>query len=180
MKKILIAPLLLICGCLIAGLYGAVHDQISYTVSPEYFHSFKFDQFGIAGDFRNRTGAALVGFLGSWWMGLYIGIPILLIGLVVPGHRAYTRHFLIACLIVIGTALVIGLTALAYGFVAYSDANIPDWARWDTIRDQLSFARVGLLHEFSYNGGFAGMLIASLYVLVSGVRQRRAAKTAAV
>lgn len=178
MKKMLIAPLLLICGCLIAGLYGAVHDQISYTVSPEYFHSFKFDQFGIEGDIRNRFGAAVVGFLASWWVGLIIGVPILLIGLVVPGHRAYARHFLIACLIVIGTALVMGLGALTYGFVAYSDGNIPDWAQRETVKDQLSFARVGLLHEFSYDGGYTGMVIACLYVLVSGIRQRRAAKAA--
>ncbi len=30
---------------LAAGLFGAVHDQISYTLSYEYFTRFKFHQF---------------------------------------------------------------------------------------------------------------------------------------
>ena len=47
MEKILLFPLLLAAGCIISGLYGAFHNQISYTVSPDYFHAFKFDQFGI-------------------------------------------------------------------------------------------------------------------------------------
>ena len=38
-------PVLLVFGCVIAGVYGALHDQISFTVSPDYFFAFKFHQF---------------------------------------------------------------------------------------------------------------------------------------
>jgi hypothetical protein len=32
-------------ACLIAGAYGALHNQISYSVASEYFQQFKFIQF---------------------------------------------------------------------------------------------------------------------------------------
>jgi hypothetical protein len=31
---------------IIAGLYGIIHDQITYSISPEYFTKFKYRQFG--------------------------------------------------------------------------------------------------------------------------------------
>jgi hypothetical protein len=34
-----------VMGALIAGLYGVVHDQITYSMSPEYFTRLKFFQF---------------------------------------------------------------------------------------------------------------------------------------
>ena len=59
-----------------AGGYGAVHNHISYTVSPDYFHAFKFHQFGIPPELRGRVGASIVGWHASWWMGLFVGIPV--------------------------------------------------------------------------------------------------------
>jgi len=29
-------------GAVMALMYGAIHDQISYTISPEYFTKYKF------------------------------------------------------------------------------------------------------------------------------------------
>lgn len=54
MAKFALLPVLLAAGCLISGVYGALHDQISYTVSPEYFHAFKFRQFAIPPELQNR------------------------------------------------------------------------------------------------------------------------------
>ena len=45
-KKLIVYGLLVVIAVLFAGLYGVVHNQISYTVSPEYFTKFKFRQFG--------------------------------------------------------------------------------------------------------------------------------------
>ena len=41
MLKASLTPLLLAIACLLAGLYGVLHNQISYTVSYEYFTEFK-------------------------------------------------------------------------------------------------------------------------------------------
>jgi len=46
MKKFLVYVLIVVLAVLAAGLFGIVHDQISYTVAPEYFTKFKFRQFG--------------------------------------------------------------------------------------------------------------------------------------
>ena len=68
MKKLLLVPVLLILGCLCAGLYGALHDQISYAVSHEYFTRFKFLQFNVPPHLRGHVGAAIVGWYatGGW------------------------------------------------------------------------------------------------------------------
>ena len=30
-------------GAMLAGVYGILHDQVTYTISEEYFTRFKFD-----------------------------------------------------------------------------------------------------------------------------------------
>src|SRR5260221_12058644 len=61
-------------GAVLAGAYGAVHDQVSYSISPEYFTKMKFRQFAWADlGWPNRLFAAEVGFLASWWAGLIAG-----------------------------------------------------------------------------------------------------------
>ena len=55
-KKLLLMPPLLVLGCLIAGAYGTLHDQVSYAVSPDYFHAFKFIQFQISPHLHDRLG----------------------------------------------------------------------------------------------------------------------------
>jgi hypothetical protein len=47
MKKRVTIPILFVLACLFAGIYGALHNQISYSVAPEYFTQFKFIKFQI-------------------------------------------------------------------------------------------------------------------------------------
>ena len=61
MAKLALFPVLLAAACIVAGVYGALHNQISYSVSPEYFFAFKFHQFGIPEHLQNRIGASIVG-----------------------------------------------------------------------------------------------------------------------
>ncbi len=68
MIKVALIPVLFVIACLFAGSYGAVHNQISYTVAPEYFTQFKFHQFQIDEGAPERVGAAIVGCAppGGW------------------------------------------------------------------------------------------------------------------
>jgi hypothetical protein len=67
--------LFMVLALLTAGIFGALHDQISYTVSHEYFTRFKFFQFGLLDPaVPERLRAAQVGFLASWWMGIPLGL----------------------------------------------------------------------------------------------------------
>ena len=61
-------------GALFAAVYGIVHDQITYSISPEYFTRLKFIQFHYADfGFPPRVFVAEVGVLATWWVGLIAG-----------------------------------------------------------------------------------------------------------
>ena len=63
-----------VLGAFVAGFYGVLHDQITYSISPEYFTRMKFLQFHYA-DFGlpPRVFVAEIGFLATWWVGLIAG-----------------------------------------------------------------------------------------------------------
>jgi hypothetical protein len=171
--KLVAMPLLLAAACLIAGVYGALHNQISYTVSPDYFHAFKFQQFQIAPRYHDRLGASIVGFLASWWMGVLVGAPILFVGLKLPDARSYVRHCLIAFGVVAITALVVGFGALAWGMFAITETNLPDFGYPLRVADRVAFARAGVMHNFSYLGGFLGIVTGIAYLLFQRSRLNR-------
>lgn len=173
MAKFVLLPVLLAAGCLIAGLYGALHNQISYTVAPEYFHAFKFPQFGIPPGLHNRLGAAIVGWHASWWMGAIIGVPVLLAGLAMPDARSYFTRSLIAFAVVAATALAVGLGALADASATITASNLPDFWYPEGVTDRAAFARAGTMHNFSYLGGYLGIITGPLYLVVERIRLAR-------
>src|SRR6516162_6190824 len=122
MQRALLVLVLFAAACLFAGVYGMLHNQISYTVAPEYFHDFKFRTFHIPEPLRNRLGAALVGWEASWWMGVLIGSPLLIVGLIRPDGKTYFKHVLLSFAVVAATALVVGLGALAFACCTIPDA----------------------------------------------------------
>lgn len=66
--------LLSLLGAVIAGIYGVVHDQVTFSLAPEYFTKFKFDQFAYANPGGGeRNFVALIGLLATWWVGLAAG-----------------------------------------------------------------------------------------------------------
>jgi hypothetical protein len=170
MAKAALFPLLLIAACIVAGLYGALHNQISYTVSPDYFHAYKFDQFDIPKHLRDRLGAAIVGWHASWWMGFLVGVPILIVGLILPGWKAYLSRSLVAFGVVVGTALIVGLAALVYATYTISQDSLPSAWYLDRVGNKVAFAWAGTMHNFSYLGGFLGILTGSLYLIVERIR----------
>jgi hypothetical protein len=169
MVKLALFPVLLLAACLTAGVYGAMHNQLSYSVSPDYFQAYKFHQFGIPEALRGRVGASIVGWHASWWMGLFIGIPVLIVGLILPGWRAYLAGCLIAFGVVAGTALVVGLAALVYASFTISETSLPESWYPGQVADRVAFARAGTMHSFSYLGGFLGIITGSVYLIVRRV-----------
>lgn len=173
MARLALLPVLLGFACLLAALYGAVHNQISYTVSPAYFHEFKFLQFRTAPEFHNRLGAAGVGVAASWWMGLFIALPVYMTCLFVPGTAAFVKTYLRACVVVVSVTLAMGLGALAVGYAYMDAAHLPWFMQGRAVSDPLGFARAGQMHNFSYLGGAVGALAGVGYALISARRQRR-------
>ena len=66
LEKLIALLLLFLAALLLCGIFGALHDQVSYTISREYFTLFKFRQFGIDSGVAERLGAASVGFQATW------------------------------------------------------------------------------------------------------------------
>lgn len=172
MIRLLLLPISLVFACVLAGAYGAIHDQISYSVAPSYYHDFKFIQFAIDPTLHNRLGASIVGWNASWWMGILIGLPIYLVGLFVRGNGEFCRPYFRAALLVVLTALLIGLAALAFSFVLIDGQHLPSWMAGRSVENPVAFARVGTMHNWSYLGAFVG-LIAGVVLIILAARDTR-------
>lgn len=171
MPRLYHIPLGLLLACLLAGGYGALHDQVSYTISPEYFTVTKFAQFTIPEHLHNRLGVALVGWLATWWMGLLAGIFLVPAALVCSGRRGPWRQVVAALLVALATAAVVSALTLPMvlvmtGIPSPIEPFIPPGV------DKMAYARVALLHNASYAGGMLGIAMAVAYVIITHLRVR--------
>lgn len=166
-------------GALVAGAYGAVHDQISYAVSPEYFTKLKSHQFAYANfGWPARAFASVVGFLGTWWVGLLAGWFLARAGLIdlpsEPRRRCLSRAFAL----VLFAAAIGGAAGAGVGIVTTSDGDLSGWQHWHDelgIEDLRGFAIVAQLHAGGYLGALTGAVIALVDVRRCRARARREA-----
>ena len=188
MYKLIALILLLIIAPILGGVYGIVHDQITYTISNEYYSKFKFIQFGLDnwGMGENigtentpeiklnnpRIGAAIVGFLATWWVGMIIGIILGLIGLIHRNGKEMFKITMRATLITIGIALIVGIIGLIYGKL-FLASNPPNWFLPENLINRTNFIMVGSMHNFSYLGGLIGMIVSVTY----SIQKKRKIKT---
>ena len=155
-------------GAVVAGCYGAVHDQVSYTIAPEYFTKLKFRQFFYTNfGWPPRLFAAEVGFLATWWVGLLAGWLVARAGLAeLPAAQRWpctARAFAI----ILGSAIVAGLAGVALGITMTGEGNLGVWrpmAEAHGIEDLRAFVVVAFLHDAGYLGGLAGLLAAIVHV----------------
>lgn len=152
---------------LFAGGYGALHDQVSYSISPEYFTQMKFHQFAYA-DFgwSPRVLAAEVGFLGTWWVGLIGGWFLARTGLAELTERSRRYDMARTLALAAGVAITIGALGALLGAVQ-AQGDLSGWQAWQEnlgLRDLPGFVIVAYLHWASYLGGFLGVVAAAVYV----------------
>ena len=155
-------------GAVVAGCYGALHDQISYSISPEYFTKFKFRQFSYA-DFGwpPRAFAAEVGFMASWWVGMAVGWFVGRAGLVELPSPLRRVCFLRSVAILLITCLLGGVAGALLGVVVtrrYDSVDIKALKYALSLEDIRGFVVVGFLHAGSYFGAFVGLILAIIYV----------------
>jgi len=178
MNKLIALILILIITPILGGIYGIVHDQITYTISNEYYTKFKFIQFGLQdwgmGEnvgtpktpevqlWNPRLGASIVGFLATWWVGMIIGIVLGLIGLIHKNGKEMFQITMKASLMTIGIALIAGIIGLIYGKLVLTN-DPPNWFLPENLINRTNFIMVGSMHNFSYLGGFVGMMISVIY-----------------
>lgn len=57
-------------GAMLAAAFGVIHDQVTFTISSEYFTRMKFLQFRLEGSsLPARIKVAWIGVLATWWVG---------------------------------------------------------------------------------------------------------------
>ncbi|MGI9367622.1 MAG: hypothetical protein ACR2O2_02180 [Ruegeria sp.] len=152
---------LLGAAILAAGAFGALHNQVSYSVGPEYFHQFKFRQFAIPPELPPRIGAAIVGWRASWWMGVVVGLPPFLLGLLLmaPARKYWSAGLRAVVAVITTTALASGI-GLIFGLVTVEAQLVSKLPLPDAITDRVGFVRSGVMHDASYLGGFVGIFVA--------------------
>lgn len=158
-------------SALVAALYGAIHDQISFTVSNKYFTKFKFKQFNVSwGHDYPRMGAAYVGVLATWWMGVWISLILGLFAFRFKEPSAMAQVLMRSILIVLIIALITGVSGLVFGCFRVNSLTIAEYQGWvsEGVSHPIEFVRVGFMHNFSYLGGALGLLGGILLILTRG------------
>lgn len=181
-NKFSIFILILILSPLIGGIYGIIHDQLTYTISPEYYTKFKFYQFGFAvsGDEfipdSPRLFVSGVGFLATWWVGLIIGIILGLVGFIHKDGKTMMNITIKAILLTIMIALIVGVTGLLYGKFHLAETGVR-WNLRENLIDKENFIAVGSMHNFSYLGGLIGMIISIIFSVFQNNKIRKEQNT---
>jgi len=158
--KFPILLLLVALSALAAALFGALHNQLSFTVGPSYFYDLKFRQFGIS-EMPPRLGAAIVGGLASWWMGALVGLPAFLYGLfAVPRASTYFAAGLGAIGLVVVLATFAALSGLVGGLVADATGVLDEFIFIPEGANRSEFIRAAFMHDASYLGGAIGAVFA--------------------
>ncbi len=170
MKKLCVFVLFVPLAIAMAGAYGAAHNQISYTVSPEYFTKFKFIRFGLDKDQRpERVRASIVGFRASTGMGVPIGVLVGAAGFIHSGYRRMLRVTLWSLEVVVTFTLLFGLCGLLYGYWQTQSAHLNDYRGWfipyDVV-DRRRFLCAGYMHNAAYLGGGLSILAAWAFHIV--------------
>ena len=154
---------LMAVAVLAAALFGALHNQASYTLGPSYFHNFKFPQFRIAPDTPPRLGAAWVGVQASWWMGFLVGLPPFVLGwLTIPDPARFWRAGLTAIAAALAVTVLAAIAGAAFGVAVVGPETAGKVGLPEGLPDKVGFLRAGMMHNASYIGGGLGILAAFL------------------
>jgi hypothetical protein len=176
LQATLVAVATVPASAIVAAPFGALHNQGSFTISPDYFRAFKFHQFDIAPALPERLGAAIVGVGATWWMGILIGVPVALVGLAHRDVRQQAR----ASVRAVGGALALtaafSVSGWLLGMTGLLSLDVQPSRYPGVIHDPAAFARAGIVHNCSYLGGFLAIFIAPAISL----RARRRVSAASV
>ncbi len=167
-------------GGLVGGLYGVLNDQITYSISAEYFSKLKFKQFYYADlGLGDRPFAAAVGYLSSGVVGFIVSWFLARHFISNQTPVASFRQIRFGFAIIFGVTMLGGLIGFAYGIWRGPDADYDVWSqiiRRHDIKDEWSFVRVAYIHNASYLAGVVGTILAFILVHPDG-QQRNGTKS---
>lgn len=153
-----------VAGAFVAGLYGIVHDQITYSISNEYFTKLKFDQFSYL-DFgmSDRFFVCEIGFLATGSVGFFIGWFLARWFIPRQPYDIARRKISFGFIIVLLIGALFAALAWIFGAMIQPSSNLNGWSymvKYLGINDGWAFVRVAYIHYSSYAGGLFGLILA--------------------
>ena len=159
---------LALMGALIAGVYGILHDEITYTISPEYFTKLKFEQFHYANfGWPVRVFVGEVGFLATWWVGFVAAWFLARLSVPAWPIRKAFQYTLTGFGIIFGSAMVAEVVGGVLGYYRRSNPDFSGWqdyAVMNGVRDLPAFVNVAYIHNAGYIGALVGLIVALGYL----------------
>lgn len=147
----------------IAVMYGILHDQITATLSPEYFLLGK----GLVADTRPfRWAVTLLAANACWPLGVLAALALRFANEPsdhLPRQLSLRSLLQFSCLPVLAAFIC----AISFGFVP---ANFDPWKQKDIAETIVgaehatSFVRVWRVHIGSYFGGALGLIVAGFFI----------------
>lgn len=173
MRKFGVLASTIFISAILAGLYGIVHDQVTYTISTEYFTKFKYVQLGIEPSWfgGHRQTVAVIGFLATWWTGIIIGIGLGLTGLTYRDYKIMWQAIKNAIVWTLCVAVLTGFIGFLYGKFHLTKTGVCWWLP-DNLLDKDNFIIVGSIHNFSYLGGLFGLIAGIIYLIRQNKTQK--------
>ena len=151
--RISIFVFLILSAVLLAGFYGALFDQITYTVSNEFFTKMRFHQHGVKGNVNERWEVAKIGFENTWKVGLILGTFLSLGGLLQSSNRKMLAVTMQSIVISMVTGFLFGIIALLFAHPSIEIASEMN------IENKDAFNKVLSMNNYSYVGGIIGMFL---------------------
>jgi hypothetical protein len=165
-----------LASALVAGCYGVLHDQITFSIGPEYFHNFKFHQFSYADPgLGDRAFVSCVGFLGTWWVGAIGGWILARRVLSTCSRNMAYRRFRAGFLIVLAAAASAAILGYLYGLWQGPNADYSAWQpalQQYKVSDVWPFMRVAYIHNAGYLGALAGLLLTYVTIRPGALRDQ--------
>ena len=172
MKNVMIRKfgllILVVCFSLIlASIYGIIHNQITYSISSEYFTKFKFEQFGFwdyAFENDDKRKLIFIGILSTCWFGLLIGLILGTLSMFKASLKTMWRISINAIIRTLIITIGFGIIGFLIGnfFVPNFDLN---WKLPADLIDKKNFLTAGSIHNSSYLGGLIGLIYGTFYIL---------------
>jgi hypothetical protein len=169
-----VQPLLILLQCVIAAVaYGIAHDQITARVCVEYF------TIGHPPVFATEDPTLLAfgwGTIASWWVGLLLGIPLVLVARVGSRPQLESRELWKP----IGIFLyMVAFTALIAGIIGYMLANAGLVSLVGPLATSVPQAKHAafLADAFAHTSAYASGFLGGLLVLAWAWRERHRRST---
>jgi len=156
---------LLILAPMMASLYGFIHDQITFSISEEFFTKFRFNDYDMPHSWHPRAKAGMIGILNAWKTGIPFGIILTAIGRIHKTNNKLLFYTFYTYLLTFFFSFAFSLIAVYMPLASEMTAiqkNLPA-----NILDPIAFQRVESINNFGYIGGIIGMFMGiGLHILL--------------